>query len=189
MSLDNIIQQDQKIVLPQSPFLQELRSFGGMETVALVVIMVATTAVSQYTEDPTLLSWIGPIAEKFGFAGLSTYKSLRAYLRELPDNRTWDKLGEYGKEAGKDFVATTIKDIIAHDLFYVGIMEGGLRLAPQTSPTILSGFSFVVPILGVAAGKVALEELQYKWFQRALRKCGFGTEKYSELRPYSGACH
>jgi hypothetical protein len=183
------------IELPENPFWEVFKRFGRDEAIAAVINVAGTAGIDLATDSAWFnslagvgsrrakdiaVSLGGPIVEKAGFFPGHFRDAYKEWKSTPEDER--DELSTYFKQAVRGGGKSLLEDILVHDPVYIGLMMGGLHLWPETPAAILSLASFAVAVGIVSVGEVGVTELLYRRYKKALRKKGFGTEKYYESR-------
>lgn len=181
------------IRVPANPFWDVFKRFGRDEMIAMALNVAGTVLftwlVSIVEIDIALrgliLSFAGPVVEKFGFFPGHFKDALELYRTTSPEKR--EKLSKYYMDAVKNGSVSLMEDILVHDPLYVILMYLGMTVYPETPPWLLAIVSFVVALFGVAAGEVAVNEIRYLLKQLRLKRLGFEKEKYYECRFFISA--
>ena len=185
------------IVIPPNPFWDVFKRFGRDESIALIINVLGTAIVSFFVNSniintiigpisrrvkDVIISTSGPVVEKAGFFPAHIKDAWTEY-RKAPNNKR-DPFTTYFKRAFKSGAKSLIEDILIHDPLYIFLMFFGLKLYSNVPAWMLAALSFIIAILLVAVIEVTIIELAYLRYKVALRKAGFGIERYYESRFY-----
>jgi|GEM_PF-1033120 len=173
------------IHLPANPYWEVIRDFGSDELVSLALTVAGTVAMTDLIDSNTLvltpaqrnlaLSFIGPIAEKFGFLPRPFMKAWRVY-RTMPSEHR-DSLGYYMGKAARECSRNLAWDILVQDLLlYVPAMHTVLKKYPDTTPWLLSVGIILAATAAVSVLQVAVTEGTYAKYKHQLTRAGFEFE-------------
>ena len=160
---ENLVAQtlnEQPILLPESPFWQILRDFGRDELVALGINTAGVFALSMVSDNSVFISLVGPVLEKIGFFTASSKKAFDVYRTTPPVERK--KKNEYVTDALRTGFPNFLKDLVAADPLYMGLLLLELKQFPETPAWMLSVIAFMISVGGVSAAEVSLKEALYK---------------------------
>ncbi|HCR81093.1 MAG: hypothetical protein UY13_C0002G0387 [Candidatus Pacebacteria bacterium GW2011_GWB1_47_8] len=180
---ENLVAQtlnEQPILLPESPFWQILRDFGRDELVALGINTAGVFALSMVSDNSVFISLVGPVLEKIGFFTASSKKAFDVYRTTPPVERK--KKNEYVTDALRTGFPNFLKDLVAADPLYMGLLLLELKQFPETPAWMLSVIAFMISVGGVSAAEVSLKEALYKMQTHRLMRRGFSLEKQLESR-------
>lgn len=171
---------EQPIVLPGNPFWEILKDFGRDELIALGINAAGVGALSLVSDNPALLSLTGPALEKIGFFVNSSKQAAEVYRTTPPEKRKPKR--EYAVAAIRDGLPNFIRDLVAHDPLYTGLMLLELQRFPETPAWMLSIVAFLISVAAVSIGEVARGEAAYSRRTARLKKEGFLLEPQLEAR-------
>ncbi len=179
------------IAIPGSPFWDALKSFGRDEALAMVINIVGTVGVDfalqrdllgtfGEEEQRVILTFAGPVIEKFGFFPAHLKEAYDIYQTTPADQR--DPYSHYVALGLKNGSKSLLKDILIHDPLYAVMMYSGLHFNSGTPAWMIATVSFIGAVFAVAGLDVAYDETKYWKLQRKARKAGWGIEDYFESR-------
>ena len=103
---------EEPIKIPENPFWQVFKRFGKDELIAMFVNVISTVVVSFFSVAPLVLSFAGPVLEKFGFFPANFLEARKIY-KTTPERKR-KKLSHYSKRAFKRSLTSLIEDILVH---------------------------------------------------------------------------
>lgn len=182
---------EEKIDIPENPFMDVLKRFGRDETTAgafnvgsTALADIVLKACSETTRNIGL-SVTGPVVEKVGL--LYWYFKEAADIYKTTPKEERKSITHYFWNAFKAGSPTLVEDLTVHDPMYTMMMYAGMQAYPSTPAWMISLASFVASVFAVSGLEVGYKELGFWNKKRKLKNAGFGFEKYFESRITLGA--